>query len=86
MSSIFKGEELNYPTVDQQAYVVFKIVKHFRSYLLKSRTKVIVPYPTVRNLLVQKELGEKRENWMMSLQEYDLEITPAQIFQRSKPV
>jgi hypothetical protein len=33
----------------------------------------------VRNLLVQKELGEKRENWMTSLQEYDLEITPAQI-------
>jgi hypothetical protein len=79
MSSSFKGEELNYPAVDQQAYVVFKAVKHFRSYLLKSRTKVVVPYPAVRNLLVQKELGEKRENWMTSLQEYDLEITPAQI-------
>jgi hypothetical protein len=41
--------------------------------------KVIVPYPAVRNLLVQKELGEKRANWVTSLQEYDLEITPAQI-------
>jgi hypothetical protein len=59
MSSAFKGAELNYPAVDQQAYTVFKAVKHFRSYLLKSRTKVIVPYPAVRNLLVQKELGEK---------------------------
>ena len=38
----------------EHAYVVFKGVKHFRSYLLKSRTKVIVPYPAVRNLLVQK--------------------------------
>jgi hypothetical protein len=46
---------------------------------VKSRTKVIVPYPTVRNLLVQKELGGKRANWVTSLQEYDLEITPAQI-------
>jgi hypothetical protein len=46
---------------------------------LKSRTKVIVPYPAVRNLLVQKELGEKRAHWMTSLQEYDLEIKPAQI-------
>jgi ribonuclease HI/transposase InsO family protein len=79
MSSAFKGAELNYPTVDQQAYAVFKAVKHFRSYLLKSRTKVIVPYPAVRNLLVQKELGEKRANWVTSLQEFDLEITPAQI-------
>jgi hypothetical protein len=79
MSSTFKGAELNYPTVDWQAYVVFKEVKHFRSYLLKSRNKVIVPYPVVRNLLVQKELREKRANWVTSLQEYDLEITPTQI-------
>jgi hypothetical protein len=54
MISTFKGPELNYPVVYQQKYVVFKAVKHFWSYLLKSRTKVIVPYPTVRNLLVQK--------------------------------
>ena len=79
MSSIFKGAELNYLTIDQHAYVVSKEVKHFRSYLLKSRTKVIVPYPVVRNLLVQKELSEKWANWMTSLQEYDLEITPTQI-------
>jgi hypothetical protein len=79
MSSSFKGVELNYPVVDQQAYAIFKAMKHFQSYLLKSRTKVIVPYPTVRNLLVQKEMGEKRENLMTSLQEYDLEITLAQI-------
>jgi hypothetical protein len=62
MSSAFKGAKLNYPVVDQQAYVIFKEVKYFRSYLLKSRTKIIVPYPTVRNLLVQKELGEKMAN------------------------
>jgi hypothetical protein len=65
--------------VDQQTYDVFKAVKHFRSYLLKSRTKVVVPYPVVRILLVQNELGEKRENWMTSLQEYDLGITLALI-------
>jgi hypothetical protein len=79
MSSAFKGVELNYPAVDRQAYIFFKVVKHFQSYLLKSRTKIIVPYPAVRNLLVQKELGEKRDNWVTSLQEFDLEITPAQI-------
>jgi hypothetical protein len=79
MSSAFKGVELNYPVVDQQAYTVFKAVKNFRSYLLKSRMKIIVPYPVIRNLLVQKELSEKRANWATSLQEYDIEITPAQI-------
>ena len=68
MSSAFEGAELNYPAIDQQACVVFKEVKHFQSYLLKSRMKIIVPYPAVRNLLVQKELGEKRANWVTSLQ------------------
>jgi hypothetical protein len=62
MSYAFKGGELNYLVVDQQAYVVFKAVKHFRPYLLKSMIKVIVPYPAVRNMLVHKELGEKRDN------------------------
>jgi hypothetical protein len=35
MTSDFKGTKLNYPAVDRQAFVVFKVVKHFRSYLLK---------------------------------------------------
>jgi hypothetical protein len=67
MRSAFKGVELNYPAIDRQAYTIFKAVKHFRSYLLKSRTKIIVPYPAIRNLLVQKELGEKKSNWVTSL-------------------
>jgi hypothetical protein len=79
MSSGLQGAELNYPEVDKHAYVVFKVVKHFRPFLLKSKTKVIVPYPTVRNLLVQKDLVEKRENWITTLQEYDLEIKPVKI-------
>ena len=79
MSSTFKGVELNYSQVDKQAYTVYKSVKHYRPYLLKSRTKVIVPYATVRNVLVQKELREKRAHWMATLQEYDLENKPAKI-------
>jgi hypothetical protein len=45
MSFGLQGVELNYPKVDKQAYVVFKVVKHFRMFFLKSKTKVIVPYP-----------------------------------------
>ena len=46
---------------------------------MKTHTKVIVPFPAVRKLLIQKELGEKRANWVTTLQEYDLEIRPAKI-------
>jgi len=79
MSSGLKGVELNYPEVDKHAYVVFKFVKHFRPYLIKSKTKVIFLYPVVRNLLVQKDLGEKRANWIITLQQYNLDIKLAKI-------
>eukprot|EP00253_Pinus_taeda_P025277 PITA_25277 len=48
-------------------------------FLLKAHTKVIVPFSSVRQLLIQRELGEKRANWVTTLQEYDLEIKPAKI-------
>jgi hypothetical protein len=47
MSTNIQGVELNYPTIDKQAYAVYKAVKHFRSYILKNHTKVIVPHPAV---------------------------------------
>ena len=70
---------MNYPVVDKQAYAVFKAVKLFWPYILKNRTKVIVPHPAVRSLFVQKELGKRRGNWVIALQEYALEFKPVSI-------
>jgi hypothetical protein len=42
MSTNLQGAELNYPAIDKQAYAIYKAVKHFRSYILKNHTKVIV--------------------------------------------
>ena len=79
MSTSLQGAELNYPIVEKQAYAVFKAVKQFTPYILKNRTKVIVPHPTVRYLFVKNELGERRGNSLTTLQEYDLEFKPAAI-------
>jgi hypothetical protein len=57
MSSGLQGDELNYLEVDKQAYVVFKYVKHFQPFLLKYKTMFIVPYPAIKNLLVQRDLA-----------------------------
>jgi len=35
MSFSLQGEKLDYPKVDKQAYIVFKMVKYFRPYLIK---------------------------------------------------
>ena len=66
MRTGLQGAELNYTAVDKQAYAVFK-AKQFRQYILKNRTKVIVPHSAVRSLFVQKELGERRGNWVTTL-------------------
>ena len=79
MSTGLQGAELKYPTIDKQAFAVFKAVKHFRPYLLRSHTKIIVPHTTVRALLIQKEPGEQRGNWLTTLEEYDLEIKPSKL-------
>eukprot|EP00253_Pinus_taeda_P034131 PITA_34131 len=78
-SSNLQGAELNYSDVEKHAYAVFKAIKYFRPFLLKTHTKIIVPFPTIRNILVQKDVGEKRANWVTALQEYDIEIKPANI-------
>ena len=70
---------MNYLEVEKQAFAVYKTVKHFRPFLLKTHMKVMVTFPAVRQLLMQKELGEKRENWVTALQNYDIEIKPAKI-------
>ena len=58
---------MNYSDVEKQAYAVFKEIKYFRPFLLKTHTKIIVLFPAVRNLLVQKDVGEKRANWVTAL-------------------
>ena len=70
---------MKYPEVYKQVISVFRVVKHFHPYLLKSQTKVIVPYLTVRNMFVQKELGEICTHWITTLQEYNLEINLTKI-------
>ena len=74
MSTNLQGVELNYPTVDKHAYAVYKAVKHFSSYILKNHTKVIVPHPAIQSLFTQQETGERRENWMVVVQKFDLDI------------
>jgi len=47
-SSNLQGAELNYSEVEKQAFTFFKSVKHFRPFLLKNHTQVIVSFSTVR--------------------------------------
>ena len=76
MSLSMEGPKLNYPTMDKQAYIVYKAVKHFRPYLPKNHFIVFVPHPAIKSLLVQQDLGEIHVKWMTRLQEYGCDIKP----------
>ena len=52
MSMGLQGDELYYNAIDKQSFAVFKVVKNFRPYILRSHTKVIVPHPTIRYFLI----------------------------------
>jgi hypothetical protein len=60
MSTNLQGAELNYPAIDKQAYTVYKAVKHFRSYILKNHTKVIVPHPSGQIFVHSTRDGRKK--------------------------
>ena len=79
MRTRLQGEELNNPAIDKQSFEMFKVVKHLCPYLLSSHTKIIVSHSVVRSLLIHKHLGDRRGNWLTSLQEFDLEIKPAKL-------
>jgi len=79
MRKKLQGPKLNYPTIEKHAYVVYKAVKHFESYILKNHTKIIVPHPVVRSLFTQHEMGERRGDQMTVIQEFDLVIKTTKI-------
>ena len=58
MSTSLQEAELKYRAIDKQAFVVSKVMNSFHSYLLRSQTKIIVPYSMFRALLIQKEPGD----------------------------
>jgi hypothetical protein len=62
MSANLQGAKLNYPDVEKQAYAFYKAVKHFKSYILKNHTKLILPHPAVCSLFTQQDMGEIRGN------------------------
>lgn len=47
-SSNLQGAELNYLEVEKKGFTVYKAIKHYRPFLLKAHTKVMVPFSVVR--------------------------------------
>ena len=48
INASLQWSKLNYLAINKQPYVVDKVVKHFRTYLLKAHTIIFMPHLVVR--------------------------------------
>jgi hypothetical protein len=79
MSKALQNSELNYTTMEKQAYALVKSLKHFRVYIGYSKVVGYVPHPAVKDILGQQDCLGVRGKWVSKIQEYDLEIKPTKL-------
>ena len=73
-SKILRDGELKYDIMEKQAYSLIKALKDFIIYILHSHVVAYVPSSVVKSILTQPDIEGRREKWIATLLEYDIEI------------
>ena len=73
-SKILNDAQLNYTTTEKEFLAIVFALKKFRSYLVGSHTIVFTDHSTIRHLLAKKDAKACLIQWILLLQEFDLEI------------
>lgn len=76
---MFKDVELRYINIKKHAFALVKAIQKFRHYILRSKVITIVPNTSVKTLLIQNEIGERRDKLITSIQEFDIKIVPMKL-------
>ena len=65
--------------MEKQAYDLVKALKYFRVYILHSHVIAHVPTAAVKGIFTQPDPEGRREKWIATLLEYDIEIKPTKL-------
>ena len=76
-SKALRDSPLKYNIMEKQAFALVKAIKDFRVYILYSHIVVYAPNSVVKDILTQEGLDGKREKWIATILEYDIEIKPS---------
>ena len=76
---MLRDGELKYDIMEKQAYALVKALKDFRVYVLHSHVIAHVPTAAVKAILTQLDPEDRRERWIATLLEYDIEIKPTKM-------
>jgi len=76
MRKMLHDYELRYLKLEKKSLALVKVVAHFQTYILNSHVIAYV-LSTLMNMLLNQQLREgKLDNWLVKIQEYDIEIKP----------
>ena len=78
-SKALRDSTLKYDIMEKQAYVLVKVLKEFKVYILHSHTIVYVPSVAIKDILTQAKPYGRRAKWIATLLEDDLEIRPTKL-------
>ena len=73
-SKMLAGAQLNYTTTENELLAVFFTLENFRPYVLGSKIIVYTDHTALKYLLSKKEAKLQLIQWVLLLQEFDLEI------------
>ena len=78
-SKMLRDGELKYDIMEKQAYALVKALKDFMVYILHSHVNSHVPTSAIKKNLTQPNPEGRREKWIATLLEYDIEIRPTKL-------
>ena len=65
--------------MEKHAYACVKASKEFRVYIIHSHSTICVPSAAIKDILTQAVPNGRRDKWIATLLEYDIEITPTKL-------
>ena len=78
-SRTIRDAALWYNIIEKQALALIKALKDFIVYILHSHTIAYVPNAAVKDVLMQTDSEGRRDKWIATMLEYDLEIKPTKL-------
>jgi hypothetical protein len=78
-SKALRDAKIRYEIMEKHAYALVKALKYFRVYVLHSKVTAYVPSASVKDILIQPDIYERRGKWIAKILEFDLEIKPTKL-------
>ena len=73
-SKTLAGPQLNYATTEKELLAIVFAIEKFRSYLVGAKVIIYKDHAALKYLLTKKDAKPWLIRWILSLQEFDIEI------------